>query len=194
MTKDEKDDDKPGNAVSLIRQQLRRMTQDILSKNQNLPQSQGSTKATKTEWDEICLGVWIQDTSARQKKQPGRCLGLSIIKTKDPNGNFDENSVSRNRALSIVVSEVPIPPPNSWAAQSPPAAASPSNQAEDALKRIEKALAKQYDYLTRVFDHERAGKVFDFGHKIMSHTYRATSSLLEKQIEGLKRWIGGDKD
>lgn len=39
----------------------------------------------KFDWDEFCLGLWIQDKQARNKNQSGRCLGIEVVKTDNVN-------------------------------------------------------------------------------------------------------------
>lgn len=38
-------------------------------------------------WDEICLGLWVQDRQARHRNLSGRCLGLEVVKTDNVRAN-----------------------------------------------------------------------------------------------------------
>lgn len=40
---------------------------------------------SSTQWDELCLGLWVQDTHARSQDGPGYCYGLSLVRTNSVN-------------------------------------------------------------------------------------------------------------
>jgi hypothetical protein len=37
-------------------------------------------RTRKNSWDEVCVGLWIQDKFSRERNLPGRCYGLEVVK------------------------------------------------------------------------------------------------------------------
>lgn len=97
----------PPNTVHRIRNQIRKLTSDIINhhgiptENRNLSPSSSNSHNKKdqlpssstekpsndsnqnSDWDEICIGIWVQDKESRKAGKPGRCIGIEVVRTEN---------------------------------------------------------------------------------------------------------------
>jgi hypothetical protein len=72
-------------AVHDLRRKFKQLTRELLSQEnaksnlvKPLPQHQ-----QQHGWDELCLGVWLQNADARRHQRSGYCAGLKIVKASN---------------------------------------------------------------------------------------------------------------